>query len=163
MKDDKFRKLIQNIGLDEPSPSLDDNIMKIIETKEKVSLNPAFLSVIKNELLAEPSLEFSDILMDKIKPKGSKSIEPIITIKTALIILSFFILIVLLAMINSRLSLHHIQNASYFSHFSLNLSGAIMRIIKISTTVLPYLITISSLLLMDYFFRTKQSRLDSGG
>ena len=162
MEDDKLRELILSIGLDEPGAALTDSIMKIIETKEEISLHPAILSVIKNELLAEPSFEFADTLMENIKPKGIKSLKPVITKKTGLIILGIFIPIVLLVLINSHSSLNHLQNGSYFSRFSLHLPGATRGIIKMATAVLPYLVSLSSLLFIDYFFRTRQRQFASG-
>lgn len=161
MEEDKFKNLIQNIGLDDPGTSFTDNVMKMIESQEELSPNPTSLSILKSELLVEPSFEFSDNLMAKIQPKANKSLGLRITKKIGLIILGMAILILFLVMINSHSDLNHLQNASYFSRFSLNLSGTTMGIIKIATSILPYLIPLSILLFLDYFFRTRQSRLIS--
>lgn len=161
MEENKFKNLIQNIGLDDPGTSFTDNVMKMIESQEELSLNPALLSVLKSELLAEPSFEFPDNIMAKIQPKANKGLEPIITKKARLIILGMVILILFLVMINSHSDLNHLQHDSYFSRFSLNLSGTTMGIIRIATSILPYLIPLSILLFLDYFFRTRQRQLIS--
>jgi hypothetical protein len=159
MEEDKFKKIIQNIGLDEPAGSFTDNVMKMIKSQEELGINPALRSVLKNELLAEPSSEFSDNLMANIQPKANKILEPIITKKARLIILGIFIPVLFLILISSHSNSNPLHNNSYFSRFSLNLSGTTMGIIKISTSILPYLIPLSILLLGDYFFRTRQRQL----
>ena len=161
MEDDKLKKLIQNIDLDEPTASFTDNIMKMVETEEGLNLNPALLFVIKNELLAEPPVEFSDNLMANIQPEITEISEPIITKKTGLIISGASITILLLILITSHSNVKHLAGNSYFSGFGLNLSGTTTGIIKITTSVLQYLIPLSILLFMDYFFRTRQRQLTS--
>jgi hypothetical protein len=159
MNDDKFKKLIQRIDLDEPSAAFTDNIMKMVEAEEDLSLSPALLSVVKNELLAEPSFEFTDDLMAHIQPKASEVSDPIITKKVKLIISGVMAALLLVALVNSPYGLGHLQNSSYFSGLSLNLSGATAAITKMAISVLPYLIPVSVLLFVDYFFRTKRRQL----
>ena len=160
MEEDKFKKIIQNIGLDEPVSSFTDNVMKMIESEEELSLHPDLLPVLQNELLAEPSLEFSDNLMASIKPKTHKTLEPVINKKSWLIIGGVVISILFFAIVGFHSNLNRPHN-SYFSNISLDLSGAAMRIIKIATSILPYLIPLSILLLVDYVLRTRQSNLTS--
>jgi hypothetical protein len=159
MNDDQFKKLIQRIDLEEPSAAFTDNIMKMLEAEEELGLNPALLSVVKNELLAEPSFEFTDNLMAHIQPKASEVSDPIITKKVKLIISGVMAAMLLVALVNSPYNLGHLQNSSYFSGLSLNLSGTIAEVVKLATTVLPYLIPLSILLLTDYFFRTRRQQL----
>jgi hypothetical protein len=161
MEENKFKKLVQNIGLDDPGISFTDNVMNVIESGEELSLNPVLLSVLKTELLAEPSFEFPDNLMAKIQPKANKSLAPIISKKTSLIILGLLILILFLVMINFHSDLNNLQHGSYLSRFNLNLSGTTRGIIKIATSILPYLIPLSILLFLDYFFRTRQRHIIS--
>ena len=160
MEEDKLKKLIQNIGLDEPSSSFTDNVMKIIESQKELSLHPALLSVLKNEFLAEPSSEFSDNVMADIQAEANNISAPIITKKIRLIILGISIPILLLVLLNAHSNLNHLHN-SYLSRFSVNLSDITMGIIKISGSILPYLIPLSILLIIDYVFRTRQSQLTS--
>ena len=159
MEDDKLKKLIQNIDLDEPGASFTDNIMKMVETKEELNLNPVLLSVIKNELLAEPPFEFSDNLMANIQPETTEISEPIVTKKAGVIISGAGIIMLLLILLTSHSNLKHLASNSHYSGFGLNLSGTTTGTIKIATSVLQYLIPLSILLFMDYFFRTSRRRL----
>ena len=161
MDDNKFKNRIQHIGLDDPGTSFTDNVMKMIESREELSLNPALLAVLKTELLAEPSIEFSDNIMARIQPKASKAIAPIISKKARLIISGMVILVLFLVIINSHSGLTHLQNGSYFSGFSVNFSGTTTGIIKIATFILPYLLPLSILLFLDYLFRTRQRQIIS--
>src|SRR5438128_1984196 len=102
MEEDKFKKFMQNIGLDEPGSSLTDNVMKIIESQEEMSLNRTLLSAIKNELVAEPSAEFSDKLMARIAGKPYKISSPIIKKKIGLIMGGSVIAILLLVVVISN-------------------------------------------------------------
>jgi hypothetical protein len=154
MDEEKFKKLIQRGGLDEPGPSFTDNIMKLVESQEDLSLKPALLSVLKNELLTDPSPGFSDKLMSHILPKASKIAAPIITKKITLIISGFGISILLLVVINLISNTNDIQN-SYSTGLKFKLSGAMTAIAKIANSVLVYFVPLSILLFLDYFFRTR--------
>jgi hypothetical protein len=158
MEEDKFKKLIHSIGPDEPGAGFTDHIMKMIEIREELSLNPALQSVLKKELFTEPSVEFSDNLMANIQPKANKIVKPIITKKTWLIISGVAFLILLLILIISHSNSDHLPVNSHFSRSALNISGTVTGIMKISYAVLTYLIPFSILIFMDYIFRTRQSR-----
>jgi len=159
MNDDKFKKLIRGVDFEEPSAAFTDGIMKKVEAEEELSLTPAMLSIIKPELLAEPPVEFTDNLMAHIQPKASRISAPIINKKIKFVISGAIAALLLVALVNSRPALGHLQNSSYFSGLSLNLSGATLGIVKIAISILPYLVPLSVLLLADYFFRTRQHRL----
>ena len=159
MEDDKFKKLIQRIDPGGPSAAFTDNIMKVIESQEEFSLDPALLSVLKKELLAGPAFEFSNKLMAAIQPKTPVVLKPIIPKKAWLIISAIVFSILLWVLINPPPTVNHKQHHSYFSRFSLNVSGAISGIINTSTAILPYLIPLSILLLIDYVLRTRQRQL----
>nr|WP_294943640.1 hypothetical protein [uncultured Mucilaginibacter sp.] len=159
MKDDKFKKLIQSIDLEEPGAAFTDNIMKMVQAQEELNLKPALLAAIKQELVAEPSVGFTENLMAQIQPAASKAPEAVMTPKVKLIVSGVFIALLLVALVNSRYTLGHLQNSSYFSGLSLNFAGTAIGVVKIAGSVLLYLIPLSVLLLVDYFFRTRRQQL----
>jgi len=159
MEDDKFKKLIQHIDLDEPDDSFTDNIMKMVETEEELQLSPVLLSLLKSGLLAEPSVEFADNLMANIQPAAAKISEPVITKKIGFIISGAGMVVLLLALATSRIHLKEVAGVSYFSGLSINLPGTANGIMKTASSFLPYLIPVSVLLFADYLFRTRQQQL----
>lgn len=160
MNDDKFKKLIQSIELEEPGAAFTDNIMKMVEAQEELNLNPALLVAIKQELVAEPPVGFTENLMDQIQPAASKAPEAVMTPKVKLIISGVFIVLLLVALVNSRYTLGHLQNNSYFSGLNLNFAGTAMGVVKMAVSILPYLVPLSVLFLTDYFFRTRQKSIN---
>src|SRR3569833_1035053 len=160
MKEANLKKLIQHIGLNDQGGSFTDSVMKTIEIEDELSMNPALLSVLKSELLAEPCSDFTDNLMLNIQANANKISQPILNKKIKLIFSGIIILILILVVINPHSNLSHLHR-SYFSRLDINLSDAITGIIKAADSVLPYFIPLSILLLLDYLFRTKRSRLIS--
>jgi hypothetical protein len=158
MDEEKFKKLIQRTGLDDPGPAFTDNIMKLVESQEDLSLKPALLAVLKNELVTDPSPGFADKLMSHIQPKTSKISTPIITKKIKWIISGFAIAILLLVAINMISNSNDVQN-SYSTGLKFKLSGTITAIAKIANSVLVYFVPLSILLFLDYFFRTRRISL----
>ncbi len=158
MKDEIFKKLIQSIDLDEPRASFTDDIMKMVENEEELSLNSTLHSVIKTELIVEPSFDFSNSVMAEIQTQEARVSEPMITQKAKSIILCFGICLLLFAVINS-VSTFHLQKNSYISNFDLNFTDVATGIIKIAISVFPYLIPLSVLLFIDYLFKTRQRQL----
>ena len=156
MEEDKFKKLIQIIGLDEPGSSFTDNVMKTIESQEDLSLNPALLAVLRNEFLGEPSSDFSDNLMANIQTEVNKRSAPIITKQIRLVILGIGILILFLVLINSSSKFNH-HNNFYFSYLNSHLLNTSTEIVKLSNSILLYVIPLSILLLMDYVYKSRQS------
>jgi hypothetical protein len=158
MKDDKFKKLIQHVSLDEPGDSFTDNVMKTIESEEVLSLHPALLQILKNELITQPSAEFSNNLITSIQPKANKIAAPVISKKFKFIVSGVIISILIVALITSKSKFNY-EHYSYFSNFVLNFSNVIIGTTKITASVLQYLVPLAILLLIDYMFRTRQRQL----
>ncbi|MEP7322128.1 MAG: hypothetical protein ABI761_09415 [Saprospiraceae bacterium] len=159
MEEDKLKQFIQTIGVDEPSAEFTDNLMKLIESQKELSLHPTLLSALKKELLVEPSSEFQNRLMASIHPKTNILLKPIITKKIWLVISGIAALLLILAMLSSKSGANYLHTNSYFSNSGLNIASTTEGIIKISTSFFLYLIPLSILLLLDYVFRTRRTRL----
>lgn len=156
MKDEILKKLIKSIDLDEPRKSFTDDIMRKVEVGEELSLKNALLLNLKKELIAEPSLGFSESIMADIRRQEAKISRPLFSRKVGLIIAGLGIILLLFALFKSGSSLKHLKMDFYFSNLGLNQSNAVMGIIEVSTSILPYIIPISVLFFIDYFLRGRQ-------
>jgi hypothetical protein len=163
MKEDKLKKIIQGIELDEPGAAFTDNIMKMVEAQEELNLHPTLLPFIQNEVLAEPDAAFSATVMANIKPRENTIAAPIITKKIKLIMVGIVTLCLLLALVIPHSNVTRPESNIYFTQLNTNLREATLGLIKIAGTILPYLIPLSILLLLDYFLRARQNLLGSKG
>jgi hypothetical protein len=157
MDDDQLKKIIQYANLDEPDGSFTDNVMKMIEAEDRLSLH-TLLPLLEKELIIEPPTEFSKNLMTNIRSNANKIAEPILA-KRVKLVLSGIIFFILFLAFTSPSNLNQ-QHHYYFPQLVLNLSGAIIGVIRIASSFLEYLIPLSILLLIDYVFRIRQNQLN---
>src|SRR4051794_3097554 len=114
MKEDKLKKIIQSVELDDPGLPFTDGIMEIIQTREELKLAPAILSVLETELLAEPPFQFTENLMASIKPAQNRIPNPIISRKFWLLVSGIATFTLITVLLNSHSQSKHLSHNLYF-------------------------------------------------
>ena len=81
-KENKLKKLIQQIEPDQPSVGFTENLMQQIETQESLVINPALQTLLSQHLVESPSIDFTEKVMKGIVSAEQKTVyEPVISKK----------------------------------------------------------------------------------
>jgi hypothetical protein len=151
-KDDKLRKLLQGVELNKPGSSFTEGVMK--EIQSEVVFNPLLKSMLKNTSIEGPSENFTYDIMGQLEVSDFKLADQSIISKKVWLIAS--VLVVLLVMI--ALSGQQENNPSispYFNGFRNSLHPILTYLNSIPSITLICLISVSGLLLLDYFLKEK--------
>jgi hypothetical protein len=149
MKDRKLKKAIQKLKLDEPAHALEARVMSQIEASEDLSLKPALRQMLKQHIASEPSLFFTTRVMSGIKPKRQLAALPIIPTKAWVWVFCILLIIISVAIFSSSKTSTGLGSTSFWPN------SALHAISLFSQQMITYLVALSSLFLIDYFWRRR--------
>jgi len=158
-KEDRLRKLLQRVELNNPSPSFTEEVMKEVQTE--VAFNPLLKSILKNAFIEEPGENFAQGVMNQLEISDFKRAEQsIISKRTWLIVSGLGVLLVMIALFRPRENNPSVP--SYFNEFKNSLHPILTYLDTIPSISLICLISVSGLLWLDYFLKEKLSGLREG-
>ena len=156
MNDDKLRKLIRMTDLPEPSALFTDDVMKMIVQEDQLKMNPVLKAALQGELLVRPSNLFTNGVMKVVQPGFSTNQKPLFRKKLVLIFLGCMGIIVAGSVVFLRLQVRVSALDGFFGYARVSFPSLTEGIAKSASPVLPYLVPVSLLLVIDYFFRTRR-------
>jgi len=155
-KDNKLKKLLQRVELNNPGASFTEEVMK--EIQSEIVFNPSLKSMLKNASIEGPSENFSYGVMDRIDVSDFKlADQSIINRKVWLIVSGFMAVLVLIAFFGGRESSPPVS--SYFNEVGRSLHPILTYLTAIPSISIICLISVSGLLILDYFLKEKLLRL----
>lgn len=156
-KDDKLKKLIQSVKLDQPTADFTATIMQQIEAQESHVPNPALQVLLEKHLIESPSLGFAQNVMMGIQRLDKKVVyEPIISKKTWYGIGIAAALLITLVSFLGKSSKTNIDVPPLANNINQLTGQLIVQISTLPTLVLACLFAVSSLLLLEYFVSRKK-------
>lgn len=161
-KDDFFKKLIQEAGVESPSPGFTETVMHGVqlEIQHEMVIHAELKNLLQQNTIEKPSADFMANVMAKVEVPVYKIVaEPIISKKTWYMVAAACIALVTLLGFYYPFSEEILNTSSgttnsdnIFTIFSYN-------IITLPSVYSMSLIAISGLLLMDYYLRNRISKL----
>jgi hypothetical protein len=151
MKARKLKKAIRKLPLDDPTHSFEARVMSRLEAREDLSLKPDLAQLLKQNISAEPSDFFTAQVMRQLKPKKQPVPLPVISAKAWFWVAAILAMVVSVAVFSSSKSAAGPGNTGSWAVTSVH---AISRFGQQMST---YLVALSSLLLIDYFWRRKRA------
>lgn len=155
--DKEFKQLIRSVKPDEPPLGFTAFVLNEIqaEIQDKVVVNPELKSLLQRTIIENPMSDFTDSTMNRIKADSHNVFsKPIISKKAWIIIagaITFF------AVILSFVSQTSDQEPTLTPFFGNTFNTIFKHITAIPSLYILTLISVSILLLMDYFMRTRFS------
>lgn len=146
MKAGKLKKVIQELKLDEPADSFEARVMSRIEASEDLSLKPALARMVKRNISAEPADFFTAQVMSRVKPKKQSAALPVISARAWYWVAGILAVIIAIAVFSSSKSAAELGDPGFRS------VSAVQVFSLLSQQMIPYLVALSSLLLIDYFW-----------
>lgn len=156
MSDDKLRRLIRMTDLPEPSASFTNDVMKMIAREEPEKMNPVLKAALQEELMVSPSKLFTNRVMKVIPPGFSTDQMPLFRKKLALIFPGCVGIMLVVSIVFLLQPVRGSALYNFFGYARLSLPSIPGGIAKSASSLLPYLIPVSLLLVIDYSFRTKK-------
>ena len=157
----KIKKLIQSIELDKPSENFTEKVMSKINyaTSDEALKDPTLTTMLKHYGQEFPSINFADRVMAQVHKDVAVEYKPIISKKVWSVIFSLFTSFIVYVLIAEPAS----TNNPYISRYSTLLEKFILDfgIVLVESTQIPSILTVSifclsTLLLLDYFFRKRK-------
>lgn len=157
-KDDKLKKLIQSVKLDQPTADFTATIMQQIEAQESHVPNPALQVLLEKHLIESPSLGFAQNVMIGIQRLDKKVVyEPIISKKAWYGVGIAAALLITLVSLLGKSSQTSGSNVPPIANNINQITGQlIVQISSLPVLVLACLFAVSSLVLLDYFVSSKK-------
>lgn len=154
----KLKKLIQSVELDEPTADFTAILMQKIASQETIITNPALDSLLEIYLIEAPSVDFTQKVMMDIENLDRKLVyEPIISKKMWYAIGIAAALIMALVSFFGRsvqMSNKPLPLATPINQIT---GKIIVQINALPTLVLACLFAVSSLVLLDYFLSNRKN------
>lgn len=159
-KDDKLKKLIQSVELDQPKVDFTAIIMQQIEAQESLVSNPALQVLLEKHLIESPSVDFTENVMMGIERLDKKVVyEPIISKKVWCGISIAAALLIILVSFLGKSSKTNIDVPPLANNINQLTGKIILQINGLPTLVLACLFAVSSLLLLEHFVSKKKYQI----
>lgn len=159
-KDDKLKKLIQLVELDQPKADFTATIMQEIEAQESLVPNPALQVLLEKHLIESPSVDFTENIMMGIERLDKKVVyEPIISKKVWYGVSIAAALIITLVSFLGKSSQTNIDVPPLANNINQLTGKIILQINALPTLVLACLFAVSSLLLLEHFVSKKKYQI----
>lgn len=156
-KEDKLKKLIQSVELDQPKADFTYTIMHQIEAQESLVSNLALHTLLEKHLIESPSADFTENVMIGIERLDKKVVyEPIISKKVWYGISIAAILLIFLASSLGKSSQTNSVAPPLANNINQLTGKLILQINALPTLVLACLFAVSALLLLEYFVSRKK-------
>lgn len=155
-KDDKLKKLIQSVELDQPKVDFTAIIMQQIEAQESLVSNPALQVLLEKHLVESPSAGFTQNLMMDIERLDKKVVyEPIISKEVWYSVSIAAALLITLVSFVGKSSKTNIDVPPLANNINQLTGKIILQINGLPTLVLACLFAVSTLLVLDYYISSK--------
>ena len=156
-KEDKLKKLIQSVHLDQPKVDFTAIIMQQIEAQESLLTNPALDASLEKHLIESPSIDFTQNVMTGIERLDKKVVyEPIISKKVWYALgIAATLIITLVGLLgkSSPISGKSLPIADTINH----ITGQIIAQAKgLPPLALACLLAISALVVLEYFVSNRR-------
>lgn len=156
--EEKLKKLIQSVDLDQPTADFTAILMQKIESQEAIVTNPALDSLLEIYLIEAPSVDFTQKVMMGIEHLDRKAVyEPIISKKMWYAIgIAAALIIALISLFGSTVQTSNkpLPLAAPINQIT---EKIIIQINALPTLVLACLFAVSSLVLLDYFLSNRKN------
>jgi len=160
-KDDLFKKLIQEAGIESPSPGFTEFIMHGVqlEIQSEMVVNAELKSLLQQNAIEKPSADFMANVMSAVEVPAYKIVaEPIISKKTWYLVAAASIVLITLLSFYYSFARETPNTSSGITSSNSVLTSFSHNIIALPPIYSMSLIAISGLLLMDYFLRNRFSK-----
>lgn len=156
-KEDKLKKLIQAVELDQPTTDFTAKIMQQIETQHSLVPNTALDSLLEKHLIETPSIDFTQKIMMGIERIDKKVVyEPIISKKVWYAIGIAATLIITLISLFGKSAQTVSQPLPLATNINQVTGMIIEQINALPTLILACLFAVSSLVVLEYNLSKKR-------
>lgn len=157
MKEDKLKKLIQTVDLDQPKADFTESVMKEIQLQESLVINTALQSVLEEHIIESPSIDFTQKVMLSVERSDKKVVyKPIISKKVWYgvgIAASLIITLISIFGKSAQTSNTPLPLATPINQVT---GKIIQKINALPTLVLACLFAVSALVLIEYFLSNRK-------
>lgn len=160
-KDDILKRILQKVEPEKTPPGFTAFVMKEVEAeaRQELTINPALKSLLKRTSLENPPADFTEHVMTQVDGIGARTMyEPIIGKKAWGIILLAISFLVVFLVLNDKASISKQGLDTYSLIVGHTLDTVFRGMQRIPSLYLIVLISLSGLLLLDYFVKNVQKR-----
>ncbi|MFD2522206.1 hypothetical protein [Emticicia soli] len=159
-KEDKLKKLIQSVELDQPKADFTATIMQQIEAQESLVSSVALQVLLEKHLMESPSADFTENVMMDIERLDKKVVyEPIISKEVWYGVSIAAALLITLVSFVGKSSKTNIDVPPLANNINQLTGKIILQINGLPGLVLACLFAVSSLLLLEHFFSKKKYQI----
>jgi hypothetical protein len=155
--EDKLKKLIQSVDLDQPKADFTESLMKEIRLQESLVINTALQSVLVHHIIETPSIDFTQKVMMGVEGLDKKVVyEPIIPKKVWYGIGIAASLLITLVSLFSKSSQTSSKPLPFANNINQITGQIILQINAMPALVLACLLALSALLVLDFFISDRK-------
>lgn len=153
MKEQKLKKWIKTIEIDEPSVSFTEEVMATLAVQDDLSMTPALRTALRQHLTEVPSADFTTDIMRSIKTMPSKVSPFVISPKIWYGVGSVILIALGMLWAQSRSIDSIAAPATYWRYMGMDVSA----LSSVSSILLAVLVALSGLLWIDFWWYRRTS------